>query len=250
METAHGRLPSTWRSQTGGGGEHIFFLPVPGLGNSAGRLGPGLDIRGAGGYIVAPPSTHASGREYMWEAEFHPDDVPLAEMPPWMIERLQGAEPGPSSAPFDWAALLQGVSAGQRHEVATKLAGHYLGLGLKPDEVEQIVLDFGQRCRPPADPDELRRIVRDFAQKDQVKAGGSEKTDPGALAEGLGAFLQREFSPPQPLIEGLMSDEGGGWRAGETPSPQKRAAELRGRIEKACPSPKLRPAGKWLICQP
>jgi hypothetical protein len=216
LEDAHGRVPPTWRSQTGGGGEHIFFLLVPGLGNSAGRLGPGLDVRGIDGYIVAPPSSHASGREYVWEEEFHPDDVPLAAMPLWMIERLQGAaKSGASSEPFDWAALLQGVSEGQRHEVAAKLAGHYLGLGLKPDEVEEIVLGFGRRCTPPADPDDLRRIVRDLAQKDHAKADGRDKTDPGALAEGLGTFLQRQFSPPQPLIEGLMSDEGGGWRAGE-----------------------------------
>ena len=57
LESEHGALPQTWRSITGGGGEHIFFstdAPIP---NSAGIIGQGLDIRGTGGYVVGvePP---------------------------------------------------------------------------------------------------------------------------------------------------------------------------------------------------
>ena len=59
LEQEHGPLPPTWRFLTGGGGEHILFrhpgAPVP---NSAGKVGPGIDVRGDGGYIVAPPSQH------------------------------------------------------------------------------------------------------------------------------------------------------------------------------------------------
>ena len=52
---------------TGSGGWHLWFAhpgrPVP---NSAGRLGPGIDVRGDGGYVIAPPSVHASGARYRW----------------------------------------------------------------------------------------------------------------------------------------------------------------------------------------
>ena len=51
-------LPGTSRARTGGGGMHVFFRYPAGqeVRNSAGVLGPGLDVRGEGGYVVVPPS--------------------------------------------------------------------------------------------------------------------------------------------------------------------------------------------------
>jgi hypothetical protein len=48
----------------------LFFVYPKGqdIRNSAGKLGPGLDIRGAGGYVILPPSGHPSGGRYEWEA--------------------------------------------------------------------------------------------------------------------------------------------------------------------------------------
>src|SRR3972149_3715831 len=55
----HGHFPNTPETMTGGGGRHICFsYPGVEIHNSAGKLGPGLDIRGDGGYIVAPTSIH------------------------------------------------------------------------------------------------------------------------------------------------------------------------------------------------
>jgi hypothetical protein len=51
-------------ARTGGGGWHLLYAPT-GLGNRVGML-PGVDWRGRGGLIVAPPSRHASGRRYAW----------------------------------------------------------------------------------------------------------------------------------------------------------------------------------------
>jgi hypothetical protein len=54
--------------QTTGRGRHLVFAYPAGvgLGNTAGRLGRGIDTRGAGGYIVVAPSVHPSGRRYRW----------------------------------------------------------------------------------------------------------------------------------------------------------------------------------------
>jgi hypothetical protein len=52
-------------------------------------LVPGIDIRGDGGFIVVPPSLHASGRRYAWDLSAHPDDVPLAPAPAWLLALLQ-----------------------------------------------------------------------------------------------------------------------------------------------------------------
>ena len=59
-----GDLPAGPRVRTGGGGWHFWFRPL-GYGNRV-RLLPGLDWRGVGGYVVAPPSRHAKGGDYRW----------------------------------------------------------------------------------------------------------------------------------------------------------------------------------------
>ena len=48
---------------TGGGGRHVLFHHAGvKIDTVASKLGPGVDVRGDGGYIIAPPSMHASGR--------------------------------------------------------------------------------------------------------------------------------------------------------------------------------------------
>lgn len=51
------------------GGNHLY-IPATGEGNAAGIF-PGIDIRGAGGYVVAPPSTNGDGTAYMWRRPLH-----------------------------------------------------------------------------------------------------------------------------------------------------------------------------------
>ena len=89
-----GNLPTTVMALTGGGGFHYLFAhPGPHLKirNSVENLGPGLDVRGDGGYIVVAPSSHASGRRYEWELSCHPKDVALAPVPDWLLEHIVDA---------------------------------------------------------------------------------------------------------------------------------------------------------------
>ncbi len=66
-EAAHGKLPATLECETGGGGRHFYFAhPGWPVKNSV-DVAPGLDVRGDGGYVVVPPSTHSSGRVYKWK---------------------------------------------------------------------------------------------------------------------------------------------------------------------------------------
>ena len=87
-------FPATWRVLTGGGGEHVLFACPAGVEINSSTaamnriLGPGVDIRARNGYIVAPPSRHISGRHYAWSVDHHPADIPIAEAPAWLIERL------------------------------------------------------------------------------------------------------------------------------------------------------------------
>ncbi|MDT5270311.1 MAG: hypothetical protein QOH49_2497 [Acidobacteriota bacterium] len=79
----HGDLPETREVETGGGGYHIIFeyLELAALGNSRGRLPEGIDVRGEGGYVVAPPSVLASGKPYRLR-----NDAAHAPVPDWLIK--------------------------------------------------------------------------------------------------------------------------------------------------------------------
>ena len=76
LELSRGQPPKTSCAATGGGGAHLYFrypsghelraagLYTQGVRNSQGLLGDGLDVRGEGGYVVAPPSSTL--RAYRW----------------------------------------------------------------------------------------------------------------------------------------------------------------------------------------
>ncbi len=62
----YGDLPDSLRVRSGGGGWHIYFRH-PGGHIKSTTLAQGVDLKADGGYIVAPPSLHASGELYRWE---------------------------------------------------------------------------------------------------------------------------------------------------------------------------------------
>ncbi|MBA2669389.1 MAG: bifunctional DNA primase/polymerase [Gemmatimonadetes bacterium] len=66
LEEEHGTLSTTAAVRTGGGGLHLFFTYTKGMKSRCGVL-PGIDVRGDGGLVVAPPSLHPSGNRYQWE---------------------------------------------------------------------------------------------------------------------------------------------------------------------------------------
>ncbi len=87
LTAEHGPLPKTPTAQTGGGGLHYLFQHPGGyVKGRAGALGPGLDVKADGGYIVAPRSKHPGGGDYRWIVS--PDDAPLAALPTWMASML------------------------------------------------------------------------------------------------------------------------------------------------------------------
>ncbi len=75
--------------RTGRGGWHVYLAPT-GLGNPKPRDLEKVDWRGRGGYVLAPPSRHASGRRYRWVRDL---DTPLPEVPAALRERLERPQP-------------------------------------------------------------------------------------------------------------------------------------------------------------
>ena len=79
-------LPRTPTVKTGGGGRHYYFkMPESEDVRNSTKLGKRpVDVRGTGGYVLAAPSNHISGNDYVWEVS--PDEVCLAEAPPWLLD--------------------------------------------------------------------------------------------------------------------------------------------------------------------
>jgi hypothetical protein len=157
LERKHGKLPKTARVLTGGGGQHIYFFHPVGreLRNSAGRLGAGLDVRGDGGYVIAPPSVHDSGRPYKW---MRPLERGLADCPPWLLDDADKRRNGT-------APKVEGlIPAGQRNDALASLAGTMRRRGMSEAAILAALREENRRCEPPLDDDELARIAGSVAR--------------------------------------------------------------------------------------
>lgn len=164
LEQANGPLPRTLEALTGGGGRHLYFVHPGGLLRNRTGIEPGIDLRGDGGYVVAPPSLHPSGRRYQWA--HGPSDVPLAQMPAWLLVRpLPGAEK--TGHPLaHWRQLVrEGVAEGERNNSVASLAGHLLWHGVDPTVALDLLLCWNRtRCRPPLQDDEVARTVESITR--------------------------------------------------------------------------------------
>lgn len=99
MIAEHGPLPLTRQARTAGGGTHYFWRHKDGVRNRA-AIGPGVDTRGDGGYIVAPGSRLASGEIYEWI-----NDAPIVDAPEWLMDLvLPRQAPAASRTDFTYSA--------------------------------------------------------------------------------------------------------------------------------------------------
>jgi hypothetical protein len=175
FERQHGPLPETVENLTGGGGRHLLFAhPGVHVPNRVG-LALGLDVRGDGGFIVAPPSLHATGKRYAWAIGCGPDDTPLAEAPGWLLKRLcRGQTDGAARSTDEWVALVRdGADAGQRNDAVARLAGYLLRRRPAPRVVLELVRAWSEsRCRPQLPHDEITKTVDSIARKEAARRRG------------------------------------------------------------------------------
>jgi hypothetical protein len=152
LERQHGELPETVRAETGGGGTHFYFSANGDLRNTAGRLGEGLDTRADGGYVVAPPSPHPSGRRYEWDVG--PDEAEPPPPPQWLLELLSATPSTPSSNGAD------PIPEGRRNAELASLAGTMRRRGMPPTAILAALAETNrERCRPPLAEREVTAIA-------------------------------------------------------------------------------------------
>jgi hypothetical protein len=152
LEATYDRLPPTLTAHSGGGGRHIYFQHPGGHTPTSAQLDglSGLDIRGDGGYIVAPPSLHQSGQSYSWV-----DDVyQLAALPSWLCGVLSPPEPALHPAPtrrrarseadvaFWLRRALERARPGTRNVTGYWLACRLREAGVATAEARAIMLSY------------------------------------------------------------------------------------------------------------
>jgi hypothetical protein len=187
LAAKHGLVSSGPLVRTGGGGWHFYLSPT-GLGNARPVGLVHVDWRGRGGYVVAPPSRHASGHPYQWIPGRGPE-VPPGEVPSVVLERLEHRTPQPPADPVEPLAVghalgggyaraalaeeLARVAAapvGQRNRQLWESTRNLYNLvaagALDPREVDQGLLAAAERCGLLAE--EPRQTRRTLASARQV----------------------------------------------------------------------------------
>ena len=168
LEADHGPLPETVESQTGGGGRHLFFRwpgrPVP---CSTGKVARGIDVKGDGGYVILPPSAHASGRQYCWLFGQEPDARGVAAAPEWLLARIGDALLSRSPATESSESVRDEIPEGYRNSTLASLAGHMRQVGMTPEEIRAALLAVNaNRCTPPLEAAEVQRIACSIGRYD------------------------------------------------------------------------------------
>lgn len=161
LQLKYGPLPDAPRVWTGGGGSHIYFAhPGRAVRNSAGKIGSGLDIRGDGGYVVAPPSIHSSGEIYRWDPDLRIGQLALPQVPEWFLELVVNDVRCARSA----AEAHQEIGAGSRNNELYKLARSLHARKLRENEILASLRAVNcERCRPPLPDDEVVKIASNAA---------------------------------------------------------------------------------------
>lgn len=169
VETKFGKLPKTPYTKTGGGGYHFLFKYREGLRNSAGLLGAGLDVRGKGGYVVAPPSLHTSGKVYSWKLS---PSVRLADCPDWMLnvkrDTVRITHNVGSSSKTEYS-IHDTIPVGARNDTLMSKAGGLRRIGYNLEQILQELFELNARaCNPPLEEAEIICIAKSAATYEPV----------------------------------------------------------------------------------
>lgn len=199
--------------QTGGNGYHLYYRYPEDIDNVPNLVGfqPGLDIRGDGGIIIAPPSVHTTGSRYAWIRQGG-----LGQFPAEVVSKREREinEKG-------WveSLLAFGSESGERNASLAKMAGYLCSLGMGMQAAIGICQLWNTKNRPPMIPNEVDSTVRsvyrtDSRNRERASGEASKARDQKALATGDFNFLElREFmtrnldqAQPEWMVSGWLPD--------------------------------------------
>lgn len=216
LEAEHGRLPDTYTVRTSGNpekgkgpGEHRYFRYPGGVGkikSTTSQVGNNLDVRGDGGYVIAPPS-YGYAKDSGEFGEF-------AEAPGWLVEMVRGEGSGRSHE------IGESIPDGRRNATLTSLAG---SMRLRGASTMAILAALNEenntKCRPPLPWREVAAIAKSVGR---YAPGSLPRTDTGN-AERLVGRHGHDLTYVYGL--GWFVWSGTHWRRDRTGEVERRAKE-------------------------
>jgi hypothetical protein len=149
-------FPITLTAITGNGIHYYFLAPEQPIKSQSGALGSGIDIKAEGGYVVAPPSLHPSGRNY----EFIDPDAGIAELPVWILNLLHREDKASEST------RESVIPEGTRNNTLTSIAGQLRYRGAERAEIQaELRAINAEQCDPPLAEDEVDAIAKSIAAR-------------------------------------------------------------------------------------
>lgn len=173
--------------RTGGGGAHYYYkyTDESQVYNRAGVLHK-VDIRTDGGFVVAPPSLHLSGRKYSWARGRGILDLDLSDMDTSWISSDDDSRGGVHVENETWVSkTLQGVGEGERNDSANKLAWYFSKMGMPRAEILAILVAWNQLNDPPMPHNEMERTVQSASQGSRRESS----EDPDVVRERISRAL-------------------------------------------------------------
>ena len=159
----HGDFPETWTAITGRGGYHLYYRGNGKIKNRAGII-DGVDIRGNGGYVVAPPSIHKNGNRYEWE--YSPDEFEIAKADN-NVEYFLSHDDQKQGTAFTMPNI---VAVGQRNQMLFRFACMMQAKGASDQSVLAATMAENESsCSPPLTEQEVRIIVSSATKYDKGK---------------------------------------------------------------------------------
>ena len=164
LQVRHGKLPESATVETGSGGFHYYFRDPSGLKNGTNIGGKGVDFRGDNGFVVAPGSQHASGRDYDWYDEQTPDSVGFAPLPRWIYDLVYK----PPVKQVEISREGTKVSEGGRNVFLAGLAGAIRNRGCGYRTILACLIEANLECCIPPLKDEEIIIISKSVSKYQI----------------------------------------------------------------------------------
>ena len=210
-------LPVTKTVNTGGGGKHLYYKYTDKLKNSV-RIRHLTDIRNDGGYVIAPPSLHASGKRYLFVKNTLGKPLEPFPIHLFMAETIKKQEK------TDLDELMQGVEKGRRNDTAAKICGHFL-TKMQPKLWEKFgwegLKSWNKNLDEPLPESELRSVFDSIASRVTFAEKDTEKEiyDSSQLTEQHQTVMkEREDGVIRAVSSGFKMLDGclnGGWKSGE-----------------------------------
>ena len=171
VEAALGPISKGTAIKTGNGGRQYLFRYPEGLNirNATGVL-PGVDVRGEGGYILAPRSVTKGVYTRL-------DDRPLSEPPTQLIEAL--TEPQKTAGKARSITTATSISAegpaileGSRDDTLARIAGRLHDGTRSLDDLAGELLQINtQRCEPPLPDQQVIKVARSIHGREPCRPG-------------------------------------------------------------------------------